>query len=498
MERTTSRQSLYASRSSLYRRRGRRDSCGESVISYRDDMNIGRRSYSQDYDDEDDFDGYEKPLSRREREKLSRSLGELQKRTSERSTQTLRETATQTGQEVSVIMQPKRVVKKKKRSRSLSSSGTQTTKEIKKQKKEEAAAAETKGRNSPPSGANVEKPPIKPKPKPKPKPRKSTVETESIATTQAEDSEDGKKKKRKKKKSQSAISQFDGVAESDPSQNLPPGAGVNPQQVPYPQPGYQGQGAYPGQVPVTMQVQYPGQPQVVGQAGPHIATLPYNTQISQGFVVQPHVTQTHRPPVPAQGHPQGPPQSHQHGPPQGPPRPSQSNWDALCAITNTDYQKQQALMSETGSLTSSVFTSHLPSHPGSFAVPLHPGPPGQPYTNFAYTGSPPQGGSPAPQSNIPQGATLTRIPPPYAEALTMSGASAPPPLMTMPQYNLSGSHSPHSGSDSGLGVVHSDRTNLIQPAPKKSSWEVLQQMADQQNHLTQASVEIPRQSESAV
>lgn len=131
LQRTDSRQSLYASRSSLYGRRRRKGSFTSSVGTYaRDDMEVYRkrsRDYDDDDDDEyyDDEDGYEKPISRREKERMFRSVGDIGRGVT-KSTQTLRETATQTGQQEPFKLQPTIVLKKKRKPRSQSVAQTQT------------------------------------------------------------------------------------------------------------------------------------------------------------------------------------------------------------------------------------------------------------------------------------------------------------------------------------------------------------------------------------
>ena len=190
LKRSTSKTSLYSSRSSLYDRRRRRKgsncSYAESVASHvRDDMSIGRHTRGYDdefYSDESDFDGYEKPLSRRDRDRMYRSENDLGRRVKEIATQTLRETATQTGIEEPVTFESKRLVKKKHRSKSLSSSGTQTAKKEKKKKTKSTEKLDEVGKEKGKTGTKRSKsvPDMlqteeieKPKPKPKPRPRKS-------------------------------------------------------------------------------------------------------------------------------------------------------------------------------------------------------------------------------------------------------------------------------------------------------------------------------------
>ncbi|XP_060067893.1 uncharacterized protein LOC132548087 [Ylistrum balloti] len=467
LTRSSSRQSLYASRSSLYRRRGRKGSFTESVAStyVHDDMEIGRhsRSYSQAYDDDDETDGYEQPISRRDKERMFRSMGELGRDTKERSTQTLRETATQTGLEQSVIMQPKRVVKKKRRSKSMSAVGTQTTKGVKKTETETESSVE------------------KPKPKPKPKPRKSTNSVSTVAA--AEDSDSGKKKKKKKRaKSREDLSHADKAVPREEKQvpapqvpgqpylqyNMPPGT-MPPQMVP---------GGYPGAAQ--------GMPVQAYPAGYPNATAPYSVNPQTGYMMQPQAGQ----PIPGQpipGQPlPGQPIHHpvQQVPQQGhvpmqpahiPGKPRKSNWDTLCAMTDGDHQQKQAAMTETGSIASSVFTYNLPSHVGHPGIPVvqgqpqqQPGAVNQAYSNMAF---------PAAMAAVPQTETMQRVPPSYMDAINMDSMSGPPSSGPYSNGHQSGSL---SGSDTAAPViVHNDTTNLL---PKKSSWEVLKEITDNQKN----------------
>ncbi|OWF51429.1 hypothetical protein KP79_PYT11135 [Mizuhopecten yessoensis] len=470
LTRSSSRQSLYASRSSLYRRRGRKGSYSESVAStyIRDDMEIGRhsRSYSQDYDDDETDGGYERPISRYEKERVFRSMGELGRETKERSTQTLRETATQTGQEQSDIMQPKRVVKRKKRSKSMSAVATQTTKDLRKTEKAETEESREKS---------------KPKPKPKPKPRKSTNSVSTVAAV--DESDDGKKKKKKKKRAKSR----EDLSHAD-KPNLPQGEQWLPAQQLSGQPYLQNM--HPG-VPQMVPDGYPGaapgmpiQPYTAGYPG---GAVPYNVNPQTGYMMPPQPGQPilqQGQPIPQPGQPilqhgQPIPQPGQHVPPQSahiPGKPRKSNWDVLCSLTDSDHQQKQAAMTETGSIASSVFTYNYPSnvgHPGIPVVPAHPQQAGvvnQAYSNIAYPA--------ATVAAVPHTDTMQRVPPSYMDAINMDAMSGPPSSGPHSNSHHSGSPS-QSGSDSGLPLIHNDTTNLL---PKKSSWEVLKEITDNQQN----------------
>lgn len=347
LQRSSSKTSLYSSRSSLYDRRRRRKgsdrSYAGSMVSYiRDDISVGRHTRGYDdefYSDESDFDGYEKPLSRRDRDRMYRSENDLGRRMKEISTQTLRETATQTGAEQSVVFESKRLVKKKRRSKSLSSAGTQTGKKEKKTKTKSTEKLDEVGKEEGKTGKKRSKTKRsksvpdhldsvaleEPKPKPKPKPRKSA----------------------------SAATQLDETAKSASTENLadpskstyyPQSEGFVPQPFP-PQQGY----------PMTAQPGYPGQPGVT-------TGYPYPVQgPPQGYPGYP---------APPQQLPMMPPQPPQTQP--APRQPRKSNWELLCEMTDGDYRKDD--LAETGSIASSVFTNNPASVQGygpSFQPPAY-------------------------------------------------------------------------------------------------------------------------------
>lgn len=121
LQRTGSRQSLYASRSSLYGRRGKRDraSFSESVASYaHDDIDVYRHRRG---DDE------ERQITQRDR--YFKSLGDIHYggAPKEQSTQTLRETASQTGSGMVTHSKARKSLRKSpKPQRAMVSSGSQT------------------------------------------------------------------------------------------------------------------------------------------------------------------------------------------------------------------------------------------------------------------------------------------------------------------------------------------------------------------------------------
>ncbi|XP_045166186.2 serine/arginine repetitive matrix protein 1-like [Mercenaria mercenaria] len=339
LKRSTSKTSLYSSRSSLYDRRRRRKgstcSYGESVASHvRDDMSVGRHSRGYDdefYSDESDFDGYEKPLSRRDRDRMYRSENDLGRRVKEIATQTLRETATQTGAEDSVTFESKRLVKKKRRSKSVSSSATQTTKKKKKTKSterldeigKEKGKTGTKRSKSVPDilhSEELEKPKIKPKPKPR--------------------------------KSASAETHLDEIVKSASKENL-----ADPKNTYYPQSeGFVPQ-PYPPQPAYPMMVQ----PGYQGQPGMPVG-YPYPMQgAPQGYPGYPARPQQ---PPPQQMVPPQPPRNQP-----APRQPRKSNWEMLCEMTDGEYKKDD--VTETGSVASSVFTNNPASMQG-YGPSYHP------------------------------------------------------------------------------------------------------------------------------
>lgn len=291
-------------------------------------MSVGRHSRGYDeefYSDDEDLDGYEKPLTRRDRDRMYRSENDLGRRVREIATQTLRETATQTGADESVTFENKRLVKKKRRSKSVSSSGTQTAaKREKKAKtksterlddignvKDKTSKAATKRSKSVPDFIGSEEL-EKPKIKPKPKPRKSTS-----ADTHLDDN--------------TKSASTENLADPNRNPYYPQSEGFVPPPYP-PQQGY----------PMMVQPGYPGQHGMP-------AGYPYPMQgAPQGYPGCP---------VPPQQQP--PTQMTQPQPPQNqaaPRQPRKSNWEMLCEMTDGDYKRDN--MAETGSIASSVFTNN--------------------------------------------------------------------------------------------------------------------------------------------
>lgn len=333
-------------------------------------MSVGRHSRGYDsYSDEEDFDGYEKPLSRRDRDRMYRSENDLGKRVREISTQTLRETATQTGQNESVVVQSKMVVKKKRRPRSVSTSGTQTVKKESKAKSrstdrlnekdpEKSGKAKTKRSKSSNALDSMESESEKPeKPKPKPKPRRSTS-----ADTHLQDQPDN-----------SAVEK-ENIQDTNKNPYYPQSEGFVPQQ--YPQ-GYIMPPVLPG---------YQGQPGIPMQ---HYPNYPINS-VPQGYPGYPGA-QPGVQPVPGANMSALPKQT-------APKQRNKSNWEMLCEMT--DGQRVRDDVTETGSVASSVFTNN-PS-----GVPNYGNPPGNPYYGnqqfYNYPPPPPGAGYPAPpqQSHV--------------------------------------------------------------------------------------------------
>ncbi|WAR26412.1 hypothetical protein MAR_012116 [Mya arenaria] len=353
LQRYGSKNSLYSSRSSLYDRRRQRKNSTGSYVSYRDDISVGRYS-----DSDEDFDGYEKPLSRKDRERLYRSENDLGRRPKEAGTQTLRETATQTGEGVAVVVQNKMLVKKKKPSKSVSSSGTQTVKKSKSKSIDNLAEEkgyhsdkEKKRKNKRSKSMNSLENAVdetdssekkeKPKVRPKPRPRKSTS-----ADTMLEE---------KKIASQENLA-------ADPNANpyYPGSEGFVPQQPYYPSQGYQGMpppagypgqagnfpgqagnypiqpGNFPGQQGVPMQGQYPQYPGQANSGYPNFQPNQPQQQAHNGLLSN----------VPAA---------------QVPKQRNKSNWEMLCEITDSHRERDD--ITETGSVASSVFTNNPASLP---------------------------------------------------------------------------------------------------------------------------------------
>lgn len=497
LQRSSSKTSLYASRSSLYsRRRGsgrgeRLESCADSLASYaHDDIDCYRRSRRSYNDYDDDFGGYEKPISRNDRLRMSRSDHDLGRAMKEISTQTLRETATQTGHEECVVVHTKRIVKRRPRSRSLSAMGTQTQKKerTRRRSKSKEDLATTDDEQT-----EKKKPEIKPKPKskPKPKPRKSLTSVDNAVQS------DNEILKRKRSKKRSKSDAHKAKSMEDITQNS-----VKEPAVPEPQIPHQVHHSHtvpsnlrnygpPGDIPVP----------------PPYTTLPHGAQpaqyvTSQGQSVfiqgqgQPIVVQGQ--PLTVQGHPvMNGQQSVRHQQPHNPQNPvisgnrsmahaprqqKKSNWDTLLELT----EKQKAgIPTDTESIISSVFTSNPP--------PTYmPGQPGY----YPYQ----QGYNQQLVQQLPiQQQPVQHIQEQYVQA--QPSIQYPPsqgwPLPPKSYQNESEkSSSGTTGSSSSTSGMYVGSTSPPQ-SQGKSSWDRLKEMTDQQYKIAYTS-EKADQNESVV
>jgi len=301
--------------------------------------------------------------------RMYRSENDLGKRSKEIATQTLRETATQTGDGVAVVVEAKRLVKRKKRSKSVSSAGTQTGKKEKgvtaksksieqlavakdsdsdkeKVKKEKRRTKRSKSMNSLENAADDTDASSKPKPKPKPKPRKSTSADNML-------------------EEKTSTTQENQAPEANSNPYYPGSEGFMPQQPYYPSQGYQGVQqtgvpSQPGNYPAQMS-NYPGQPgNYPPQSSYYAGQGNYPVAGPSGQFLAPGL----------QGHP--PPAMVHNAPVQGVPKKrNKSNWDTLCELT--DGQVSQDRDMETNSVASSVFTNNPAS------LPKYGNPSGNPY-----------------------------------------------------------------------------------------------------------------------
>lgn len=374
------------------------------------------------------------PISRRDNSRMFKSLGDLNSsgrrgEKATRATQTLRETATQTGEDQSVVMHSKRVVQRKRRSKSLSATGTQTTNRKHRSRSKSRADDSDTGdelknnkREKSKSRESLKETSDKPKPKPKPKPRKShsTAQSETEAAV---------KSQRKKSKSQGK-SEKEEEAAAEAAQEMP---APPPGMVMYPM-GPQGQpyvvpyGLPPGYTTLPHQPPPPG---VVSAQGPYVV----NGQSAYTVAPPQHG-------IPSVG--QLPPQTV----PQAGPR--KSNWDMLCELT--DKQNSGEAL-ETGSVASSVFTNNVPTH-----QVVYPG--GTVTQNGHHPGAhivmlPPQQGHPVHPFVSPPGPQT---------------ASGVPLVVNPPSSGPIAQPSPSVGSE----LSHN------------SSWDVLMRLSEQQNQLQQA------------
>lgn len=480
LQRSSSRTSLYASRSSLYsRRRGstsgrdRTGSCADSMASYaHDDIDYYRRSHRSynDYDDED-FGGYEKPISRNDRLRMSKSDHDLGRAMKEIATQTLRETATQTGLEQSVVVHPKRIVKKRPRSKSMTAMGTQTSKKEKTRTKSKEDLAST---DDEVDQTESRKPEIKPKPKPKP--RKSLTNADSAVQSDNEGLKRRRSKKGTKGNAHKAKSMEDVTHETNADKAVP-----GPQ---VPQPVHHSQTVPsnlrtfgpPGSIPV---------PPAYSTLNP--GSQPAQFITSQG---QPVLIQGHGQPVLVQGHPamnaqqpiifqqpNNPALVRQVAPGQfpvahAPGQPRKSNWETLLEMT----EKQKAgIPTDTESVVSSVFTSNPPpptymtGQPGFY--PYQQGYQQQPVQQHLVQQPPVQQ---VPFQSIPQQLVPSQMAAQYPPS---HGWVPTPPSNNESDHSSSGT----SGSGSSTSGMYTTQSQ------GKSSWDRLKEMTDLQYKITYTS-----------
>ena len=290
------------------------------------------RGYDDYYSDEDDYDGYEKPLSRRDRERIYKSETDIGKNLKAVSTQTLRETATQTGPNETVDVKTKVVMKKKHRSKSVSSSGTQTKKNRNGRTKSSSESSDTEvnrtQRRKPPKGLKTVHSDSELKTK-----TKRSKSVDEIANS-------GVKPKPKPKPRKSTGTDLDDVTKSASMENL----GPNPMMSVPQSEGFAPQAMYPGQYypqmgyPMVPPPSYPGHPGCAPQGQP--MQNPYPQPQTFGGM-QPAAPVPSKPTINGR---------------------KKSNWEMLCELTDSGYARDD--VTETGSVASSVFTNNPQSLPG--------------------------------------------------------------------------------------------------------------------------------------
>lgn len=345
LRRSGSKNSLYASRSSLYGRRRRKNSIGESVYSYaHDDIDYYRP-------DRESF--RERQLSRHDRG--FKSLGDLEyelRDQATRSTQTLRECATQTG--VGVVPGKKSVVKRGK-PHSVSSSMTQTGKSHERKNSASSNSGLSKSRerkNSASSTSGLSKPrerknstssnsgkPKRTKGEVEGKKEKKSHETEKDKDGRPETPKEKSKPKPKSttRKSTGQILNPEGspfTQEGPVDQSSTVGGPVQPQTAEHVNPGVLGQPMYAPQgymvYPSQVGVPVPGQPPFMMPYGPYPGSVPLQPGTA-GPISGSNIPST--------------------GAPNLPSKPSVSKWDQLCQITGGNSgQRGDSL--ETGSVFS--------------------------------------------------------------------------------------------------------------------------------------------------
>ena len=338
LRRTGSKGSLYASRSSLYSRRRRKNSGGESVYSYaQDDM---------DFDDRDRDSFKQRGLSRRNRS--ARSLGDLEvelRDQATRSTQTLRECATQTGAGFANVSPGKKTVVKKTKPRSVSSSQTQTVKSKPRNLDSSSSSSgiarprERKNSASSASGRSRSK---ERKKSERPKRNKSETSLKDFADAAEESSRSGTPRDKPKPKARKRTTGSTGQLSDDDLESVRTGmtgpvdqssvvggGHVNPamlgQPAMYPPQGYPG-----------YQMGYPGQMAYMHATGqPPVMSFPPSVPAQPGAGAPNHMS------TPAPGIA---------------PKPQVSKWDMLCRMTGGDAA-QGGDAYETGSVAGSVLSN---------------------------------------------------------------------------------------------------------------------------------------------
>lgn len=350
LRRSGSKNSLYASRSSLYGRRRRKNSAGESVYSFaHDDIDT--------YRDKDRDSFKERSLSRRDR--AFRSLGDLERElrdSATRSTQTLRECATQTGAGFANVQLGKKTVVKKSRPKSVSSSQTQTAKSKSKSKDLDTSSSSSgvykqRERTNSTASTNLTKPRERRNSGSstggKPRRAKSESELKKKVDAERKKKDAAKPKPAPKPKPRKSMSNPDHLSDDDlesvatgPIDQSSVAGGRKPQPL---NPAMMGQPIYPQQA-------YPGYP--MGYPPPHMAypqamgqpvMMPYGqpggmlTQGGGGGLNSGGISNV-RPTVP----------------PGMAPKPSK--WEMLCKITDGDKSGESS-----GSVASNPYGAlHIP------------------------------------------------------------------------------------------------------------------------------------------
>ncbi|KAK3582024.1 hypothetical protein CHS0354_000265 [Potamilus streckersoni] len=471
LKRSGSKQSLYSSRSSLYDRRGRRgrkNSYSESLASYaHDDIDMYRHSDRHgSTGTTDDFDGYERPLSRFDRMRMSKSAGELTYDMREQATQTLRETATQTGNEHSVIFEPKRRVKKKTKLSKVSSSGTQTAtkkgglkdgkSKTEKESEEKADLSSKKtteakpeqiiknNEEAEPSKAEKKKKPIT---KPKPKPRKS--QSAGVAVSMDNDAEEDQS----------------GLGNAD---TLPSPPSIQQQQEQQQQQVVRGIASQPsglyygGPLPGVPPPSYPGQPGIPYQTMTQSIPMGYSSGLyPQSQLPNQRIL----------------PQTQSYNAPR---QPRKSNWDLLCELTGTDGNKSDER--ETASMASSVFTSN----PASVAYTgIYPGQhqPATAYTHPQFNQMHLPGYPPSQPAFYPVESSYNQMQHGYNQFQPIQTGGQNEKGRGQTPQSLGSNDSSSSAKSSSSGQGKESTASGEKPMQKMSSWEALKEVTDKQYRI---------------